>query len=113
MSNGYAKKVDANQQRCIDEVRAALPEATIQVLSGVGQGVPDLLIGYQGANYLVELKDGDKPPSRRQLNEVQVQWHDRWQGQAAVATSSAGIVAAILRARAGSHLTTAKGKEGA
>ena len=32
-----------------------------------GRGVPDLLVGYGGANWLVEIKDGDKSLSKRQL----------------------------------------------
>jgi hypothetical protein len=39
--------------------------ATVQSLAGVGKGVPDLLVGFKGQTLLFEVKDGFKPPSKR------------------------------------------------
>ena len=108
-----AAKVDENQKAVVQEIRDTLPECVVQVLSGVGQGVPDLLIGFQGNNYLIELKDGAKVPSKQKLTEHQVKWHLGWQGQVAVANSAAAVIAAILRHKCGLVTKTAKGKEGA
>lgn len=44
-----------------------------------GKGVPDLLVGYNGVNYLMEVKERGKT-----LNENQERWHGRWKGQATV-----------------------------
>ena len=93
----YAKRTDDNHRAVVDELREALPEATVCDLSGAGKGVPDLLIGYAGRNYLVELKDGNKPPSRRELTEAQQTFHGQWQGQVCIATTAANAIAAILR----------------
>ena len=94
----YAKRTDDNHADVVQEVRDALPEATVFDLSGTGKGAPDLLIGFGGRNYLVELKDGEKTPSARSLTEAQQKFHGTWQGQVAIATTAAGVVAAILRA---------------
>jgi len=94
----YAKRVDENQADVVAEIRAALPEATVFDLSGSGKGIPDLLIGFNGGNYLVEIKDGSKPPSERKLTPAQEALHTNWQGQVAVANNSAEAIAAILRA---------------
>jgi Holliday junction resolvase len=49
-------KVDLNHR----EIVAALRDvgASVYSLSTVGGGVPDLLVGYKGVNYLLEIKSG-------------------------------------------------------
>jgi Holliday junction resolvase len=73
-----AARIDANQEQVVSALRAA--GATVQSLAGVGVGVPDLLVGYQGKTLLLEVKDGKKPPSERRLTEDQVRWHGAWRG---------------------------------
>ena len=75
-----AAKIDANQDQIVTALRAA--GATVQSLAGVGKGVPDLLVGYKGQTLLLEIKDGNKPPSKRSLNEDQLRWHGSWKGGA-------------------------------
>ena len=75
-----AARIDANQEQVVSALRAA--GATVQSLAGVGVGVPDLLVGYQGKTLLLEVKDGKKPPSERRLTEDQVRWHGAWRGGA-------------------------------
>lgn len=53
---------------------------SVQSLAAVGKGVPDLLVGYRGRNFLLEVKDGKKPPSQIQLTPDQVEWHESWRG---------------------------------
>lgn len=53
---------------------------TVIDLSGVGDGVPDLLIGVLGRTFLVEVKDGSKPPSRRRLRKTQKGFALVWGG---------------------------------
>jgi hypothetical protein len=81
----YAARVDANQTQIVSALRAA--GATVQSLSAVGQGCPDLLVGYQGINILMELKDGKKPPSERKLTSDQIVWHSEWKGVVFLVTS--------------------------
>ena len=73
-----AARVDANHDQVVQALRAA--GATVQSLAGVGVGVPDLLVGYQGKTILFEVKDGKKPPSERRLTEQQLEWHGAWRG---------------------------------
>lgn len=73
-----AAKIDANQTQVVEALRAA--GATVQSLAAVGQGVPDLLVGFQGQTLLIEVKNGRKPPSQRQLTEDQLKWHGVWRG---------------------------------
>ena len=71
-----AAKTDANQTQVTSALRAA--GAQVQSLAAVGKGVPDLLVKYQSTFYLIEVKDGRKPPSKRQLTPDQVKWHEEW-----------------------------------
>lgn len=50
----------------------------MQSLANVGRGVPDLLVGFRGLNFLVEVKDGSKPPSARKLTDDEKLWQDYW-----------------------------------
>lgn len=79
------KRSDANQT----EIVAALRDvgAEVQHLHEVGHGCPDLLVGFRGVNYLIEVKDGSKPPSKRRLTADETDWHDKWQGQVEIAES--------------------------
>ena len=71
-----AAKVDANQDQVVSALRAA--GATVQSLAAIGNGVPDLLVSFRDGMYLLEVKDGSKPPSARALTEDQVRWHAAW-----------------------------------
>jgi len=54
--------------------------ASVQSLATMGGGCPDLLVGYQGENYLMEIKDPDAPKNKRDLTPDQVKWHAEWKG---------------------------------
>ena len=71
-----AAKIDANQEAVVIALRAA--GAQVQSLAAIGKGVPDLLCQYEGTFYLIEVKDGRKPPSQRKLTDDQVKWHGEW-----------------------------------
>lgn len=73
----YAR-TDANQEQIVSALRAA--GASVQSLAAVGGGVPDLLVGFRGETYLLEVKDGNQPPSKRQLTKDQIEWHGTWTG---------------------------------
>ena len=90
MPGGYASRVDANQGDIVAALRDA--GATVQPLHDVGRGVPDLLVGYEGRNLLMEVKDGSKPPSARKLTDQQVIWHGGWAGSVHVVTTPAEAV---------------------
>jgi hypothetical protein len=73
-----AAKVDANQESIVKALRTV--GASVQSLAAIGNGVPDLLVGFRGQTWLMEIKDGAKIPSRQQLTDDQIKWHSNWQG---------------------------------
>lgn len=75
-------KVDANQDEIVNALRSM--GATVQSLARVGAGCPDLLVGFRGKNYLLEVKDGRKVPSAQKLTDAQIQWHRFWRGHVQV-----------------------------
>jgi hypothetical protein len=88
-----AAKVDANQAEIVEALRAI--GCTVQLLHMVGQGCPDLLVGYRGHNWLLEVKDGNKPPSRRRLTDDEQEWFNEWNGTAVVVNSVEEAIAAV------------------
>ena len=72
-----AAKVDANQSAIVSQLREI--GCTVQDLSRVGGGVPDLLVGFRGVNLLMEVKT-----AKGKLNPRQVDWHGEWRGDAVV-----------------------------
>lgn len=74
-----AKKIDANQAIIVKQLRKC--GVSVAVTSMIGKGFPDLIIGRAGRNYLIELKDGSKSASRKQLTPDEQEFFDSWSGQ--------------------------------
>jgi Holliday junction resolvase len=81
-----AAKADKNQSKIVDAFRRM--GFSVQHLHTVGGGVPDLLIGRSGFNFLVEVKDGDKA----KLTPEQIKWHNEWRGQVAIVRNLDDVV---------------------
>jgi len=81
----YAAKADRNQP----EVVAALRKIGAKVVPThtLGQGMPDLVVAYDGRTFLLEIKDGEKPPSARKLTPAQETFHAAWTGEIHVVDS--------------------------
>ena len=88
-----AARVDANHAEIVAALRKV--GASVVSLAPVGQGCPDVLVGYQGRNHLLEIKDGSKKPSARRLNVMQERWHDNWRGSSCTVNSVEAALAAI------------------
>ena len=69
--------------------------AGVLSLERVGQGCPDLLVCFRRTLYLIEVKDGDKPPAERKLTPAQVEFHRTWPGPIAVVTNRDEALRAI------------------
>lgn len=95
-----AARVDANQP----EVVAAFRDegCTVAITSAAGEGFPDIVVGLDGVNALVEIKDGCKPPSARRLTPEQVTFHSSWAGwvEVVVDTDQARALVRRMRERA-------------
>ena len=96
-----AARIDANQPRIVAALRSS--GCSCVSLSGVGDGVPDLLCGVPtgagGETHLVEVKDGSKRPSARSLNRLQRAWHSSWRGAPVVVLESVDEALAWATAR--------------
>lgn len=79
------RKVDANQKQIVDALRK-IPGVTVFSTHTIGKGVPDIVVGYCGLNYLFEIKDGDKPPSQQKLTPMEETFFDTWKGQVKLVT---------------------------
>lgn len=88
-----AAKIDANQPEIVKALRKA--GATVQILAQVGQGCPDLMVGFRGQNFLIEVKDLNAPKSDRELNPNQVEWHRDWRGQVCKVETAEAALAVI------------------
>lgn len=92
-----AAKVDRNQPEIVAALRGA--GATVQPLHTVGAGCPDLLVGFRGRNFLLEVKDWNARSGDRELNPAQVEWHGGWKGQVCkVETVEAALIAVGITA---------------
>ena len=75
-----AAKVDTNQPEIVAALKAV--GASVQHLHTVGDGCLDLLVGYHGINYLLEIKS-----PRGKLNDLQEEFIENWRGRTAVVYS--------------------------
>jgi len=73
-------RVDSTQGRIVEVLRAT--GHSVQILSSVGGGCPDLLVGRNGHNFLIEAKT-----DKGKLTGEQAIWHNEWKGQKAIARS--------------------------
>lgn len=85
----HAKRRDANECVIVSALRGV--GATVQQLNE--KGVPDLLVGFRGVNYLVEVKNpdddtgpkgGKRTKGRGTLRPAQVEWFSAWKGSPVV-----------------------------
>ncbi len=88
-----AAKIDATQSDIVDALRAV--GAHVTSLAAVGGGVPDLLVSRAARWYLLEVKDGNQPPSARLLTPEQKRWHAAAQAPVHIANSVSDALASI------------------
>lgn len=76
-----AYRVDANQPEIVRALREI--GASVHHLHMVGDGCPDILVGYNGRNYLFEIK----ATPRARLTPDERAWHENWHGTVHIVTS--------------------------
>jgi hypothetical protein len=74
---------DNAQEAIVDALRKV--GATVHSTAMVGDGFPDLVVGFRGATYLLEVKTPEAPKKRRgstkrALRQSQVDWMAAWRG---------------------------------
>ena len=90
----YANRVDDNQSIIVETLRKA--GAYVRIVT-MGDGVPDLLVGYKGYTLLLEVKDGNKVPSARKLTTAEQKFFDEWTGGLLAIVESVDDALAILK----------------
>ena len=84
----YAARVDRNQADIVRALRQAGAEVT--PTHTLGHGFPDLVAGFRGVTYLLEVK----MPGEH-LTEDEERWHRRWSGQVSIVYSEEDALRAI------------------
>ena len=83
---GYSiKRTDSNQSCVVERLRRL--GCLVLPIHMVGHGCPDLICGiYHPVSdkplllCLIEIKDGEKPPSQRKLTPDEAKFHSDWEG---------------------------------
>ncbi len=65
-------RVDSNQAEVVKALRKI--GVVVTPIHQLGKGVPDLLCSYRQVWTLLEVKDGEKPPSARELTPDEKRW---------------------------------------
>lgn len=85
---------DTNQADVVLALRQA--GCSVADTAALGRGFPDLVVGLRGKNFLLEVKDGSLPPSRRKLTDDESAFHENWRGQIFVVTSVEEAMAIVF-----------------
>lgn len=72
-------RTDYNQKLIVEQLRKL--GVSVAITSMMGKGFPDLVLGYQNKNFLIELKDGAKPKSQKGLTMDEAKFFTAWKGQ--------------------------------
>ncbi len=88
-----AAKIDANHAEIVGAFRKF--GCSVLLLHHVGNGCPDICVGKNRKTVLVEIKDGSKPPSARELTKDERKFHDEWKGSVFVVGSLSDVIALV------------------
>ena len=71
-------KVDGNQGDIVKALRDI--GCSVAITSSLGGGFPDLVVGRDQRNYLMEVKDGSLSASRKKLTKEERKFLNGWRG---------------------------------
>jgi hypothetical protein len=93
-------KRDTNHTAIVQALKDA--GCTVLDLSAVGGGCPDILVGYRGRMFLLEIKyeRTDKKGSDHPVTANQRKWHETWRGPTPVVVRSIDDALAVVFRRA-------------
>lgn len=74
-----AAKIDGNQNKIVEQLRKC--GFSVAITSQLGKGFPDIVVGAKCKNYLFEIKDPEKPKSKRMLTHDEAIFKTLWCGQ--------------------------------
>lgn len=88
-----AAKVDRNHAEVVRALRAVGIWA--HSTAGLGNGFPDVLACRKGVFVLLEVKDGEQPPSKRRLTDDEAKFFDGCPGPVFIVTSPTDAIHAV------------------
>jgi len=94
MSFRRAARTDSNQTEIVAAFRQA--GASVKLVHTV-KGFVDAVVGINGRNLLVEIKDGSKPPSARMLTPDEEDFHRGWKGTIHIVESVDDVVKVLAK----------------
>jgi hypothetical protein len=86
----YAARVDDNQGEIVKALRKI--GAVVTPIHRLGGGVSDLLVSFRQKWWVLEVKDGKKPPSERVLTPDEKRWIGEQKAPVYIVTSAAEAV---------------------
>jgi hypothetical protein len=92
----YTCKTDSNQAEIVKALRDY--GCSVTPIHMVGGGCPDLLVGNNGKNILLEVKGKGKL-----LNNKEALWFGSWKGQAMVVYSPEGAIMVVEELCSGNY----------
>jgi Holliday junction resolvase len=87
------RRIDENQPKIVEALRRI--GLSVAITSTVSNGFPDIIVGHKNTNYMIELKDGSKIPSKQKLTPEEIDFHDKWKGQIATCNSLEQVLEVI------------------
>lgn len=93
-----AARVDANQAEIVRAFRTL--GCSVKPTHTLGQGFTDIICGLPGVNFLVEIKDGSRPPSEQQLTPDEIRFHAEWKGPIRVVRSVDDVLDVVVEMKA-------------
>ena len=84
-------RVDNNQSQIITTLRT-IPGLSVANTSQLGDGFPDMVVGYEGFDFLFEIKDTGK---RRDLTPKEIDFQHKWTGHYDVIESADEVLEII------------------
>ncbi len=88
-------KIDNNQTEIVNGLRKL--GFSVESTASIGGGFPDIVVGYQGKNYLFEVKQKRSITNEnpKPLTEHEKQFYESWRGQYAVVTCVEDVLSVV------------------
>ena len=74
----HKPRLDANQRAIVRDLRKI--GCKVESTASLGEGRPDIIVGYRGELYWFEIKNPNQPPSKRELTPDERRFHWEWEG---------------------------------
>jgi len=88
-------KPDSNQTELVEQLRR-IPDLRVRDTHKLGDGFPDICVGYQKINFFFEIKNPKQKPSARQLTFDEEMFKRNWTGQYDVVETIGDCIAVIV-----------------